>query len=384
MQLLSGSADGLIRLWTIRSGECEKILDAHTDKVWALSLSPQSILNLAPSNSSADTSIATATATTTAAANDVEQQSGDAGVAASAVCDADSEEKLSFFSGGSDSRLNMWVDVTAEEEETRMQALEKELLLEQELQNDVRHKRYDKALSIAMRIGHSNRVLSILQSIMEDDDNIKGTGDAKDNFVAVFPALTNPLAAGSSSGASKQSIAERLDAYVRKWSDEEIEKIFGLMKDWNTNAKNSYVCTILLNSLLRVVGVHKLSALKAVAAALPGLIAYSERHYARASKLVQSCYVVDYFSSIMNWIPEASEEEGDNEQKAGGDDSSNGAAQKKRGRTATATDKKPVLFGSKPANGSATAGGADDEDDEDAEHAEKKAKKAKKSKRTAA
>ena len=35
-QLVSGSADGLLRLWTVRTGECEATFDRHVDKVWAV------------------------------------------------------------------------------------------------------------------------------------------------------------------------------------------------------------------------------------------------------------------------------------------------------------------------------------------------------------
>lgn len=38
MQLLSGAADGLIKLWTIRSGECENTFDLHADRVWAIAV----------------------------------------------------------------------------------------------------------------------------------------------------------------------------------------------------------------------------------------------------------------------------------------------------------------------------------------------------------
>ena len=34
--MLSASADGLVRLWTIRTGECEVTLDQHSDRIWAL------------------------------------------------------------------------------------------------------------------------------------------------------------------------------------------------------------------------------------------------------------------------------------------------------------------------------------------------------------
>jgi len=36
MQLISGASDGLVRLWTIRTGECENTFDEHADRVWAL------------------------------------------------------------------------------------------------------------------------------------------------------------------------------------------------------------------------------------------------------------------------------------------------------------------------------------------------------------
>lgn len=32
----SSGSDGLVKLWTIKTNECVKTLDAHQDKVWAL------------------------------------------------------------------------------------------------------------------------------------------------------------------------------------------------------------------------------------------------------------------------------------------------------------------------------------------------------------
>jgi U3 small nucleolar RNA-associated protein 13 len=98
MQLLSGAADGLIRLWTIRTGESENTFDMHSDRVWAI----------APS---------------TTAANEG-----------------------TFFSGGSDSKLLVWKDATQAEEIKRLSDMEENLLVEQQLQNDIRNKRYDKVM----------------------------------------------------------------------------------------------------------------------------------------------------------------------------------------------------------------------------------------------
>jgi U3 small nucleolar RNA-associated protein 13 len=81
-----------VRLWTIRSGECENTFDEHENRVWALAVSP------------------------------------DGG----------------FVSGGSDGKIVMWTDVTEAEERVRVEALEHTLLAEQQLNNDMKHKRYDK------------------------------------------------------------------------------------------------------------------------------------------------------------------------------------------------------------------------------------------------
>lgn len=34
--ICSSGSDGLLKLWTIKSNECVKTLDAHEDKVWAI------------------------------------------------------------------------------------------------------------------------------------------------------------------------------------------------------------------------------------------------------------------------------------------------------------------------------------------------------------
>ena len=49
-----------------------------------------------------------------------------------------------FFSGGSDSKLLVWHDATQSEETKRLDEAEQSLLADQQLQNDIRNKRYDK------------------------------------------------------------------------------------------------------------------------------------------------------------------------------------------------------------------------------------------------
>ena len=121
MQLISGSSDGLIRLWTIRSGECENTFDSHTDRVWAI-----------------------ATMSITSKHQEENGESDERGE------QKGQETEEIFFSGGSDSKLIVWGDHTEREEKQRLMEAESTLLLEQQMQNDLRNKRYDKVYRLPL------------------------------------------------------------------------------------------------------------------------------------------------------------------------------------------------------------------------------------------
>jgi len=91
LQVLSAGADGLMKLWTIRTQECEATMDGHEDRVWALAVAP-----------------------------------GGGG--------------RQVVTGGGDSVLNVWEDVTKEEEEVALARAEAMVEKEQALQNSVYRK----------------------------------------------------------------------------------------------------------------------------------------------------------------------------------------------------------------------------------------------------
>lgn len=95
-QLVSGGADGLVKVWTVRSDECEATLDAHTDKVWALT---------------------TAEAPTARNQDVEEEEEKGSGV------DEGPNSGLVVVSGGADSVINVWKDVTAREEVSFVRAV---------------------------------------------------------------------------------------------------------------------------------------------------------------------------------------------------------------------------------------------------------------------
>ena len=227
-------------------------------------------------------------------------------------------------------------------------------------------------MKTALEIGHSNRVFGILQAILEEE-NQGNEKQVPKSTVSLFPvsfdldALADDASSTSSSRSSSRSIAEKLDEYVKTWTDDEIEKVFVLLRDWNTNAKHSFVSTMLLSCLLRVVGVSKLSTLRNVKTSLPGLLAYSERHYQRISRLVQATYLSDYFSSLMQWLP------AEQEPSAGGvdtrslnavaiQDGTKEVGSRKRDRR-DKVGNTPVLFAIQTQNKSNAAANGEDDDE---------------------
>lgn len=249
-QLLSSSADGLIRLWTLRSGECESTMDMHEDRVWALEYLPVESID--------------------AGDGDEVQSRG--------------QHDHVFFSGGSDSRVIVWRDVTEEEELLRLAAVEDDLLLEQQLQNDLRNRRFDSALNVALNLGHSLKVLNILTVILEEERGAPDEGrEAGDLFSADWSL--------------------RLDSYVSALSDEQVDKLLRYLKDWVSNSRHCYSSQVLMNCLLRVVKVERLLKHPGLKESLNALISYSERHFQRLDRLQQATYMLEYFTSQISLLP---------------------------------------------------------------------------------
>ncbi len=256
-QIVSCSADGLMRLWSVRTGECVNTFDEHQDKVWALAYLE---------SSAAATSAATGDESSLAA-----HTAGDKGSSSSSV---------RLITAGSDARLLVWRDCTAEDERIRLDKLEKTVLLEQQLSSDLHHRRYGRALSVALSLGHSLKVLQILTAIIEDDS-------------AEAQVAMKTISHGGCD--LRQSLL--LDQYIAPLEDEDLEKIIGYLSDWNTNSRYSFPSQMLISCLFRVIPSERLRNLRLLTEKCAGLQAYSERHYSRVDKLYQATHLIDYIIS---------------------------------------------------------------------------------------
>ncbi len=116
VQIASAGGDGLIKIWDANTGEPTATLDNHSDRIWALTVNP-------------DTN--------------------------------------GLISGGGDSTITFWKDTTATTLATTAAAATARVEQEQQLQNHIHSGNYREAITLALQLNHPGRLLALLQSVVE-------------------------------------------------------------------------------------------------------------------------------------------------------------------------------------------------------------------------
>uniref|UniRef100_K3WQG2 U3 small nucleolar RNA-associated protein 13 C-terminal domain-containing protein n=1 Tax=Globisporangium ultimum (strain ATCC 200006 / CBS 805.95 / DAOM BR144) TaxID=431595 RepID=K3WQG2_GLOUD len=141
---------------------------------------------------------------------------------------------------------------------------------------------------IAFELGHPNRLLQILRDLLEGPRH-------KDEPVLPGGAPIDP----------DVFVPEDIFAQViTSLDDEQLKTLLDWVRDWNTNAKHSAICQVLISSMLRELPPAKLKTLDSMGKTLEALIAYSERHFQRIDRMLQKSYLVDFsIVSMKNLFP---------------------------------------------------------------------------------
>jgi len=137
---------------------------------------------------------------------------------------------------------------------------------------------HPQALRAALDLNHSNKVLGILMAVLEE------------NLDATVGLELGP-------------IVSRLDPYVAAWTDADITAVADFLKDWNSNARFSFVAQAVLSSLVRVHKRKRLEAIRPVAMLFEGIMAYSQRHLDRVDRLQQASNLLEYATSSLALLP---------------------------------------------------------------------------------
>ena len=122
-QIASAGGDGLVKIWDASTGEVATTLDNHTDRIWALTVNP---------------------------------------------------DTKTLVSGGGDSVVTFWKDTSSETAAKTSAAVTQRVEQDQELQNYIHRGNYREAITLALALNHPARLLSLLQGVV--DTNPPETG----------------------------------------------------------------------------------------------------------------------------------------------------------------------------------------------------------------
>ncbi|KAH1016621.1 hypothetical protein HUJ04_007810 [Dendroctonus ponderosae] len=210
LQVISVGADGLIKLFNLKNSECQCTLEQHDATIWALAIK---------------------------------------------------SDESGFITGGSDSQLIKWKDVTMDRKEQKLKELEEVAVEEQKLSNYIQSDQLLKALKLSLKLEKPMQSLKIVQGILKKGD-------------------------------------EGLPDVIKSLRNDQKESLMNFALNWNMNSRNTHAAQLVLNILLkemqtsefRPVGLSKLTE-----QALP----YTERHFKRVSKLMQDANLITYTLNCM-------------------------------------------------------------------------------------
>lgn len=209
-QILSAAADGIIKVWSIKTSDCCTTLE-HDCKIWSIAV---------PASESY------------------------------------------FYSGGSDSQLIKWKDVTDELKQKQFQERQDLVLEDQTLNNLLKEKKLLKALKYSLRLERPLLTLRIITDIMRT---------------------------GEEAG---------LEETVTKLNELHRETLFKHATSWNTNSRNCRPAQLILAILLKqtLTNEYRPPGLqKIVEESLP----YTERHFKRITEYVKDLKFLEYTIKCM-------------------------------------------------------------------------------------
>lgn len=211
LQIVSTGSDGLIKLWNLKTSECMQTLDEHSGRIWALTIPKQETF---------------------------------------------------ILTGGSDSQLTKFKDVTIEKREEQIEKQTEMIQEEQKMNNLLQSNQLTKALRIALKLDRPYQALKIIQKIV------------------------------------KFQQTSELDLTIGKLSQEHKELLLNMAVSWNSNSKFCHnaqlVLKVLFNEILA--GEFRPNGLRNT---LEALLPYTERHMKRLTKHLEDLYYLNYLVDEM-------------------------------------------------------------------------------------
>ncbi|KAJ2356963.1 U3 small nucleolar RNA-associated protein [Coemansia sp. RSA 2618] len=189
--------------------------------------------------------------------------------------------------GGTDSVIHIWKDTTQEEVDRLHQEEARTLEQQQALDNYLRVKDYRNAVTLALSLDQPHRLRMIFQDVMMAAENRHGAESADDSSNADKDAILGNAA---------------IDKVVGTLSPEQLERLLGYVRSWNTNGRFARVAQATLYCVLTQYSSETILALPSAKDLIAALQPYSERHFSRLDGLLTGSFIVDYTLHAMDAV----------------------------------------------------------------------------------
>jgi len=279
LQMASAGADGLIKLWNLVKSENVATYNEHEEgKIWAFAYS-------------------------------------------------ESEEKL--FTGGSDSKVLIWNDITEEIEKSEFEKRKNQIAEEQKLMTLGHEGKEKDAAILAFKLGKDREFVAYLENLLgkkvEQSENLLDQADEILNDQAEFNKIFEKDVRNEMNDIkTNENIFSEI---VKEAANIDLAKLLNIIKDCNTNSYNALLAQSLLNELISEIDIEKLKEViskkpektdeneenfnkkkhkkrQNMGEVIDILIAYTERHAARIDKFIKFSCFIDYLAQKMDLVIE--------------------------------------------------------------------------------
>lgn len=255
--LASASGDRTIRLWNLADSSCIRTLEGHTSSVLKcqfVSYGTQ-ILSVGADGLLKHWEVRNGECISTFDEHEDKVW---------ALCSNREEQMLA--SGGGDSTIQIWRDETEQEEKKAQEEEVTRVMKEQELSNALKQRRFEAAAQIAFELGRPHNLLAVCTELLSMEDEPS--------------QLLMPL--------------------VLDWSGDKLAKALEFVRDWTTNKRHCHIGQKVFQAILQTKSSEEIMKVPGIESLLEAIKPYTERHYSRIVRLIQSTFLLDMALASMN------------------------------------------------------------------------------------
>ncbi|KAJ2249516.1 U3 small nucleolar RNA-associated protein, partial [Coemansia sp. RSA 454] len=256
----TASSDRMIKLWSLSDFECLKTFEGHTSSVLCIEFVAGGLQLL---STGSDGLIKLWNIKDGECVLTLDKHEGKIWTLAK----QQSEEFMA--TGGTDSVIHIWKDTTQEEVDRMHQEEARTLEQQQALDNYLLVKDYRNAVSLALSLDQPHRLRTIFQDVMMAAENRHGA--ESDDMPRADDAILGNAA---------------IDKVVGTLSPEQLDRLLGYVRSWNTNGRFARVAQATLYCVLTQYSSETILALPSAKELIAALQPYSERHFSRLDGLL--------------------------------------------------------------------------------------------------